>query len=189
MPAVSLTNLSNSQSQTASISSPSAAAVTSWIMARVQLPRWIVKVIDPVTGYMQDRSPRPRGPMFRGGAVYGPGVPGGARQATDEELEEMRAESEAAHRRAAARQWPPVDPTVTATAGQQLIDQGSASIRRGGRELSAQIRTFWHGDSLLDISVHGPERDSSSRSRIPRHLTDQHLSMLAAYLAHALRGD
>lgn len=158
-------------------------------MARVQLPRWMVKVIDPVTGYMQDRSPRPRGPMFRGGAVFGPGVPGGARQATAEELEEMRAESEEVHRRTEARRRPHVDPTVTATAGQQLIDQGLTSIRWGGRELSAQIRTFWHGDSLLEISVHGPERDSSSRSRIPRHLTDQHMPMLAAYLADALQCD
>jgi len=57
----------------------------------MQLPRWIVKVIDPVTVYMQDSSPRLKGPMFRGGAVFGPGVPGGARQATPEELDEMRA--------------------------------------------------------------------------------------------------
>ncbi len=154
----------------------------------MHLPRWMVKVIDPVTGYMQDRTRR-RGAMFRGGAVFGPGVPGGARQATAEELAEMRAEAEAVRRRTEARQRPQVDPAVTATAGQQLIDEGMTSIRWGGRELSAQIRTFWHGDSLLEISVHGPERDSSSSGRIPRHLTGQHLSMLAAYLAHALQVD
>lgn len=163
------------------------AALASRTMQHVQLPRWMVKVIDPVTGYMQDA--RPSGPMFHGGAIFGPGVPGGARQATPEELDEMRAEAEAVHRRTEARQRRHVDPAVTATAGQALIDQGRTSIRWGEQELSAQIRTFWHGDSLLTVSVHGPDRDSSSTTRIPRHLTDTHLPMLAAYLADALQVD
>jgi hypothetical protein len=42
--------------------------------ACMQLPRWMVKVIDPPSGYMQDRTPRPAGPIFRGGAIFGPGV-------------------------------------------------------------------------------------------------------------------
>lgn len=155
-------------------------------MGRVQLSRWMVKVIDPVTGYMQDRSPPLRGPMFRGGAIFGPG---GARQATSEELEEMRAESEAVPGHTRDRQRLRVDPTVSAAAASQLIDQGMTSIRWGGRELSAEIRTFWHGDSVLTISVHGPERDSLSEIRIPRRLTEQHLPMLAAYLANALQVD
>jgi hypothetical protein len=48
----------------------------------MQLPRLLVKVIDPAGVYLQDSSPRLPGSLFRGGAVCGPGVPGGARQAT-----------------------------------------------------------------------------------------------------------
>lgn len=62
----------------------------------MQLPRLLVKVIDPAGVYMQDRSPRRPGSIFRGGAVFAPGVPGGARQATCQELVEMRAQAETA---------------------------------------------------------------------------------------------
>jgi len=90
----------------------------------MQLPRPLVKVIDPATAYMQARSPRPSGPAFRGGAIFGPGVPGGARQATFQELEEMRAHTEAARYEDASRERPSVDPAVTSAAARQLIDGG-----------------------------------------------------------------
>lgn len=150
----------------------------------MELPRWIVKVIDPVTAYMQGTTPRRTGPMFRGGAVVGPGVPGGARQATPEELDQMRAEATAAGRREPPRETArDVDLT---NAAEQLLDQGRTTIRIVEGELTANIVTFWHGDSILHISVHANDRDYSSNARIPRHLTGRHRSMLVSYLSDAV---
>lgn len=150
----------------------------------MQLPRWIVKVIDPATVYMQDSSASPQGPMFRGGAVFGPEVPDGARQATLEELDDMRARASAGPRRETPHDYL-TGPEVT-TAAQQLMDRGRTTFRSGERGLSADIVPFWHGDSVLHISAHAPNRGFSSSSRIPRNLIDQHLPMLVSYLADAL---
>ncbi len=149
----------------------------------MELLRWLVKVIDPVTAYMQGTAPRRTGPMFRGGAVFGPGVPGGARQATPEELDQMRAEATAAGRREPPRETArDVDLT---NAAEQLLDHGRTTIRIVEGELTANIVTFWHGDSILHISVHANDRDYSSYSRIPRRLTGRHRSMLVSYLSDA----
>ncbi len=156
--------------------------------AGMQLPRWLVKVIDPPTGYMQDRSPRPAGgPVFRGGAIFGPGVEGGARQATPEELRRMRAEAETSRGAARPSRHAEVDPDVVRAAGNDIIEQGTTTVRADGREMTARIVTFWHGDSLLVIVVHGPGRDQSSTTRIPRKLTPSDLPMLVAYLTDALQ--
>lgn len=153
----------------------------------MQLPRWLVKVIDPPTGYMQDRSPRPAGPVFRGGAIFGPGVDGGARQATPEELEQMRAEAETRRLEARPSRRAEVDPAVVRAAGNELIEQGTTTVRADDLEMTAHIVTFWHGDSLLEIAVHGSGRDRSSTTRIPRKLTPPDLPMLTSYLTDALQ--
>ena len=152
----------------------------------MQLPRLLVRLIDPATAYMQGRSPRRSGPIFRGGAVFGPGV-GGARQATPEELEHMRTEAEDFHLDARTRRGPDIDPAMTGAAGNQLIEQGRTTIHVGERELSAHIITFCHGDSLLEIDVHARDMSSSSRVRVPRRLSVQHLPMLTEYLTDALQ--
>jgi len=125
--------------------------------------------------------------MFHGGAVFGPGVEGGARQATPEELEHMRTEAEDFRLDARTRRGPDIDPALTGAAGNQLIEQGRTTIRVGERELSAHIITFWHGDSLLEIDVHARDMSSSSRVRVPRRLSVQHLPMLTEYLTDALQ--
>lgn len=150
----------------------------------MQLPRWIVKIIDPFTVYMQDRSPRLKGPMFRGAAVFGPAAPGLARQVTPEQLDEMRARASAVRREQKTHGY--LASLEVGTAAQQLMDQGKTTLRSGECVLSANIVTFWHGDSVLHISVHATNRAFGSSSRIPRNLTDQHLPMLASYLAEAL---
>ncbi len=155
--------------------------------ACMQLPRLLVRLIDPATAYMQGRSPRRSGPIFRGGAVFGPGVEGGARQATPEELEHMRTEAEDSHLEARTRRGPDIDPAMTGAAGNQLIEQGRTTIHVGERELSAHIITFCHGDSLLEIDVHARDMSSSSRVRVPRRLSVQHLPMLTEYLTDALQ--
>jgi len=153
----------------------------------MQLPRPLVKVIDPATAYMQAPSPRPSGPAFRGGAIFGPGVPGGARQATFQELEEMRAHTEAARYEDASRERPSVDPAVTSAAARQLIDRGRTTLPSGDRELTAHVVTFWHGESVLQIAVDGPGIGSSSMSRVSRKLTAEHQQILTSYLTDALQ--
>lgn len=149
----------------------------------MQLPRLLVQVIDPATVYLQDRLPQHSGPMFHGGAVFGPGVEGGARQATPAELERMRVEAEGFRLAAGTHQRPEVDPAVTAAAAHQLIERGCAAIQWSGLDLRAHIVTFWHGDSLVDITVHGADGgSSSSTTRVPRRLSAQHEPMLVQHL-------
>lgn len=49
-----------------------------------------MRLLDPADAYMGVRSLRYRDPIYQGGAIFGPGVPGGSRQATQEELDAMR---------------------------------------------------------------------------------------------------
>lgn len=128
--------------------------------------------------------------MFRGGAVFGPGVEGGARQATPAELEQMRIEAEGSRFDGGTPRPPDLDPAVTATAGDQLIELGRTTLHWEGHDLSAHIVTFWHGDSLLEITVRAPDgRSSSSSTRVPRRLARSHLPMITAYLTDALQVD
>ena len=57
----------------------------------MQLPAALVNVIDPANGYFEKCRPgRRERPIYRGGAIFGPGVPGGSRQATEEEIHAIR---------------------------------------------------------------------------------------------------
>jgi len=150
------------------------------------VPRLLVKVIDPATVFMQDRSPRRGGPIFSEGAVFGPGVPGGARQATSQELFEMRAHVETVRRESAGGSRRPVDPSITSHAAHELIERGTTTMRVDNRELTAHVVTFWHGESVLEITVDGAGVQSSSMARVSRRLTTQHEQILTRYLADAL---
>jgi hypothetical protein len=94
----------------------------------MQLPRLLAKVIDPAGVYMQGRSPRRPGPIFSGGAVFGPGVPGGARQATCQELVEMRAQAETVRREFEGVSRRPVDPSIVSHAAHELIERGTTAM-------------------------------------------------------------
>ena len=153
----------------------------------MQLPRLLVKVIDPGTVYMQDRSPRRPGSLFRGGAVFGPGVPGGARQATCQELVKMRAQAETARREFEGVSRRPVDPSITSHAAHELIERGTTTMHVGDRELTAHVVRFWRGESVLEITVAGAGAQSSSMSKVSRRLTTEHEPILAGYLTDALQ--
>jgi hypothetical protein len=153
----------------------------------MQLPRLLVKVIDPAGVYMQDSSPRLPGSIFRGGAVFGPGVPGGARQATCQELVEMRAQAEAARREFEGVSRRPVDPSITSHAAHELIERGTTTMHVGNRELTAHVVRFWRGESVLGITVAGAGAQSSSMSKVSRRLTAEHEPILAGYLTDALQ--
>ncbi|HEY5180729.1 MAG TPA: hypothetical protein VIJ07_13335 [Dermatophilaceae bacterium] len=153
----------------------------------MQLPRFLVKMIDPGTVYMQDRSPRRPGPIFRGGAVFGPGIPGGARQATYQELVEMRAQAETARREFEGVSRRPVDPSITSHAAHELIERGTTTMHVGNRELTAHVVRFWRGECVLEITVAGAGAQSSSMSKVSRRLTTEHEPILAGYLTDALQ--
>ena len=53
----------------------------------MRLPRLLLALIDPASAAMDSRNWSRRRPLYRGGAVFGSGVPGGSRQATPEEIE------------------------------------------------------------------------------------------------------
>ena len=151
------------------------------------LPWPVLWLIDPAGAYMARRTPRIRGPVYTGGAVYGPDVPGGSRQATEEELRAMRS-------------WRPdvdpeeVDPGEVAAdlerrygselrrAAEQLCSSGTADLRMDGRHVQARVVRFWRGDSLLETTTTGPVDHGESRTRIPRQPDP---GLLVGYLARS----
>ena len=153
----------------------------------MQLPRLLVKVIDPAGVYMQGHRPRRPGSVFRGGAVFGPGVPGGARQATSQELVEMRAQAETARREFEGVSRRPVDPSITSHAVRELIEGGTTTMHVGDRELTAHVVRFWRGDSVLETRVAGAGAQTSSMSKVSRRLTTEQEPILTGYLTDALQ--
>jgi len=99
----------------------------------------------------------------------------------------MRTEAEARRLNIRPIRRAEVHPAVVRAAGNDLIEQGTTAVRADEREMTAHIVTFWHGDSLLEIVVHGSGRGLSSTVRIPRKLTPPDLPMLTAYLTDALQ--
>ena len=151
-----------------------------WHHRVVQLPAVLVRVIDPANGYFEKRrSPRRGGPIYRGGAVFGPGVPGGSRQATDDEIAEMQRRANAEPKRS-RRELPPLERDGLTAAVTSLLDTGSAAIGEGPERCKAKIVRFWHGDSILEVS----HRSGSSLTRIPRRPTSQDRATLFSVLAH-----
>jgi uncharacterized NAD(P)/FAD-binding protein YdhS len=134
------------------------------------LPWPILWLIDPAGAYWQRRTPTHEGPIYAGGAIFGPDVPGGSRQATDEELEAMQLDARPAveqHERElqdAARRWAPELRRAT----KQLLGDGTARVHLGTTDIDARIVRFWRGDSLLEIRYRQPDGDGESRTRVPR---------------------
>lgn len=135
------------------------------------LPRFVVRLIDPASAYVERQHPRrSRAPVFHEAVVFGLGVPGGSRAATDDELAEMRA-SAARHRAdheealdEARRRWAP----ELQRAADDLLATGTAQLRLGDRTIDARIVRFWHGDDVLHVVATGPDQRGESISRISR---------------------
>lgn len=95
--------------------------------------------------------------------MFGPGVPGGSRQMTEEELVPLRsrsAERRAARQDAVARVQERFGDVLLVKAA-ELASLGVVTIATTAGRVEARIVRFWRGDSVLDIKVHGP----SSRQR------------------------
>ncbi len=147
------------------------------------LPWPLLWLIDPAGAYWARRTPWFDGPTFRGGTVFGPGVPGGSRQATAEELEAMQPDAGDDDRyerdlQAAARRWAP----ELRRAAEQLLTDGTTRLRLGGTDVDARIVRFWRGDSLLEVRYRLPDGEGESRTRIPRRPEPD---LLVDYLARA----
>ncbi len=141
-------------------------------------PRPLMRIIDPANVYFDDRSPhRQPAPIYRGGVVFGPGVPGGSRQATDEEIAQWRRQPRE------EAETPPVtaaDRREIAQAVRDLIATGAAAITLGRFVLQARVVRFWRGDAVLEVDHAGGGR---ALTRIPRTLGPEHADMLTGYLA------
>lgn len=153
-------------------------------MVVVRLPRVVLRVVDPAGAYLEPQRPRRfREPVYRGGVVFGPGVPGGSRQATPEEIEEMRLGAEEAERER-LRAAPPVDRAEVARAVADLLATGEAVLGEGPRTVHARVVRFWRGSSILELSNDSGTGWSSSRTPIPRDLGHDEDGLLADYLVH-----
>jgi hypothetical protein len=147
------------------------------------LPWPLLWLLDPAGAYWARRTPRPHGPVHRGAAVFGPGVPGGSRQATDEEIRAMTADrSGIAEHEAAIDETRDRWSTELRQAADELLRGSSVSLRLPGRSIDARIVRFWRGDHLLETRTTRPDEEGSSRTRISRRAgTD----VLVEYLARA----
>ena len=148
------------------------------------LPWPVLWLIDPAGAHMARRTPRIRGPIFSGAAVFGPDVPGGSRQATDEEIAAMDAASSDGGRRDAGS-YDEIPPSQVQEAAQRLLHDGASSFRHDDRSIEARIIRFWRGDSLLEVATTAPGATSSSTTRIPRR---PGADLIAGYLALELAG-
>ena len=136
-----------------------------------------MQIVDPAGVYFSDHSPARRGPVYREAAVFGPGVPGGSRQATDEEIRALRGRS---------RSRPPERADLGALmtsdsvkrAVTELLASGSTVLESPHGQVRARIVRFWRGNSILEIAV----EDRNSRVRIPRKLGPEGQETLAFYL-------
>ena len=141
------------------------------------LPWPLVWLIDPAEAYWRRRTPTPHGPVFHRGAVFGPDVPGGSRQATDEELVET--ESQARPDLEADDQR--LDDLVRRRGdelrelAQRLLAEGAVSWSSDGRRVDARLVRFWRGDALLETAIRGPDGEGSSRTRIGRRPEEDEL--------------
>ena len=145
------------------------------------LPRLLLRVIDPAGAYLGDPARRRRGPTYRGAAVFGPDVPGGSRQATAEEIDEMRRAAEE-HERARRRAAGPVDRGNVERAVANLLRTGYAVFGEGRRSVHARIVRFWRGSSVLEMSNQAGTSRRSSRTRIRRNPGPEDERVLADYL-------
>ena len=123
--------------------------------------------------------------------MFGPGVPGGARQATDEELGVMRVQSLASR-----RSFEAILADVLREHGERLCDcarkllaEGRCRGAFGPDALEARLLRFWRGDRVLRIEYDAAGSASSrfsSVSRIPRHDSPDTEQILVHYLAAGL---
>jgi hypothetical protein len=149
------------------------------ILLVVGLPWLLLRIVDPAGAYLDGHARRRRGPTYRGAAVFGPDVPGGSRQATAEEIDDLRHAAEE-HERARRLAAVPVDRGDVERAVADLLRTGYAVFGEGRRSVHARIVRFWRGSSVLEMS--NQAGTSRSRTRIRRSPGPEDERVLADYL-------
>jgi hypothetical protein len=165
----------------------------------MDLPSWLIGLFDPASreferNHRRHGRPRPRrAHTYRGGAVMGPGIPGGSRQATPEELATMSAQAE--RRRG---HYDTVLAQVLAEHGEQLrstarelLANGRASVTLAVVTLDVELLNFWRGDRIIRIerTTHDRSSAGSSLTRFPRADQPDSEEIIATYLASSLAND
>ncbi len=140
-------------------------------------------LIDPAGAYFAQHSPARRGPVFSEAAVFGPGVQGGSRQATEQEIRERSTPT-------GQRPFDEVDlrsllaSDAVAQAVADLFSSGSTVLESATFQVRARVVRFWRGDSILELG--GGNR--RSRVRIPRDIGPDSGDLLAFHLSAFLAG-
>ncbi|GAB3323707.1 hypothetical protein GCM10027451_47400 [Geodermatophilus aquaeductus] len=149
-----------------------------------------MRVIDPAQAYLDehrlDGGPGHQ-PVHRGAVVFGPGVPGGSRPATDaeraalaEEAARSRTDREADLADVEQRWGPELH-----RAADELLATGAAELVLGDRTVHARLVRFWRGDDVLETTTQAPRSDGRSLTRISRDPRRGGRAVLAAHLADA----
>lgn len=171
-------------------------------MTNADQPRWrafgrrlLLGVFNPALLYFERnsgtvvRGPRAhRRAMHRGGAIFGPGVPGGSRQASEVELQEMRERSLSLlnERREHAQDVRERCGALVDAAARALVETGVGVIVMPTGRLDARIVRFWHGGSTLAMQWHLASGSfGSSITRLERRQVKD-IGLLAWYLARRL---
>ena len=144
-----------------------------------------MRLVDPADAYLGVRSLRYRNPIYVGGAIFGPGVPGGSRQATQEELDAMR---QSAGVRARVPHAPLADVSLVTAAAHKLNTIGEAQLVVADVTVSARLVTFWRGDAVLEIVCTGTQGESRTRLRVSPRASDERESTFCNYLTRQLHG-
>jgi hypothetical protein len=160
------------------------------------LPRWLIGLFDPASreferDHRRHGHPHPRrGKPFRGGAVMGPGIPGGSRQATVEEMAAMAARADGLHlrRETVLAEVLAEHGEVLRTTARDVLSNGRAQVILGTVTLDAELMSFWRGDRILRIQRTSRSGTSagSSLARFPRQDRADSEEIIADYLASCL---
>ena len=147
-------------------------------------------MIDPAQVYLDRHRldlDTERHPAHWKAAIYGPGVSGGSRAATETERAEL-AEEAIGHRDDyeaaigdAKRRWA----RQLERAADELLTTGATEVRLGGRAVEGRIIEFWRGDHVLRAATRGPNGSGESLSRIKRDRRGERAEVLIDYLARA----
>ncbi len=142
----------------------------------------IVHRFDPAQAYMDAAHPTKRhhgrrGPPYREAAVFGPGVPGGSRQMTEEELAPLRSradERQTARHDSIARVQERFSDVLLVKAA-ELASNGVVTIATTVGSVDARIVRFWRGNAVLEIEVLVPsscQRQAAKILLIGDHVSD-----------------
>lgn len=168
-------------------------------LVAVNLPPVLMEIFDPAGRYMRKHDPYPprrrqRGLSVRsqrtpfvGGVVFGPDVPGGARQASAEELASMRERVQQGRARyevaveAARSRWS----QQALVCARELLASGTTVLSVDGGQVRGHLIRFWHGDSVLELTTSGRDAGNPARS-MARLSRGQNTSadVIAHYLIH-----